>query len=165
MPITVRAGVTKDISVWLQFSFWQPILYLDHKETWPSYKERTGRWVGVTENIGDQLTYWILDEQSKQLVSRSVVRPLNNNRRVKQDPELTKESDPKAVRGQTFPSSGKTPYIPATDDNYRGASKLRYSNGDIEQHPYIRQFPLTKKVPYKEAKNIEHILPSKDKFS
>ena len=62
VPITVRTGVTKDISVWLHFSFWQPVLYLDHEETWPASKERTGRWVSVTENIGEQLTYWILDE-------------------------------------------------------------------------------------------------------
>lgn len=59
--ITVRTGVTKDISAWLQFSFLQPVLYLDHEEVWPASRERTGRWVGVTENIGDQLTYWILD--------------------------------------------------------------------------------------------------------
>ena len=56
VPITVRTGVTKDISAWLQFSFWQAVLYLDHEETWPASKERAGRWVGVTENIGDQLT-------------------------------------------------------------------------------------------------------------
>jgi len=48
-------------------------------------------------------------------------------------------------------------YVPAEDGNYRGASDLRYSNGDIEQHPYIRQFSRFKKVPYNEAKNMEHI--------
>ena len=114
----MRPGITKDISAWLQFSFWQAVLYLDHKETWPASKERAGRWVGVTENIGDQLTYWILDEQSKQLVSRNVVRPMNNNRRVKQDPELTKQGNFKAVKDQTF-ISDKTAYVPAKDDSYR----------------------------------------------
>ena len=53
VPITVRTGVTKDISAWLQYSFWQPVMYLDHKETQLASKERTGRWLGVTENIGD----------------------------------------------------------------------------------------------------------------
>ena len=39
VPITVRTGVTKDISAWLQFSFWQAVLYLDHEETWPASKK------------------------------------------------------------------------------------------------------------------------------
>ena len=116
IPITVRTGVTKDISAFLQFSFWQPVLYLDHEGVWPASKERTGRWVGVTENIGDQLTYWILDEQSKQLVARSVVRPLNNNRRVKQDPALTGEAINSLAKDHTFEDGGKLPYIPAEDD-------------------------------------------------
>ena len=98
------------------------------------------------------------------MVSRSVVRPLNNNRRVKQDPELTRGGDPDAIKDQTFADGGKAPYIPASDDTYKGTSELRYSNGNIEQHPYIRQFPRTKKLPYKEVKNMEHIPPSKDKY-
>ena len=119
---------------------------------------------GVTENIGDQITFWILDEQSKQLVSRSVVRPLNNNIRVEQDPEYTKVGDPDAVKDQTFVDCGKAPYNPAKDDTYRGASDLRYSNGNIKQQPYIRQFTRDKKVPYKEANNMELMPQSKDKL-
>lgn len=33
VPLTVRTGVTTDISAWLQFQFWQQVLYLDHEET------------------------------------------------------------------------------------------------------------------------------------
>jgi len=66
------------------------------------------------------------------LVSRDVVRPLNNNRKAKQDPDLTKVGDPKALKDQTFIDSGKVPYIPETDDTYRGALELSYSSGDIE---------------------------------
>ena len=74
-----KTGVTPDISVYLQFTFWQPILYLDHESNWPSSKERSGRWVGVAHNIGDALTFWILDDQNKQLLARSVVRPFCHN--------------------------------------------------------------------------------------
>jgi len=59
VPINVRTGVTEDISAWLPFHFWQPVLYLKYKEIRPASNERTGRWVGVTESIDDQLTYWI----------------------------------------------------------------------------------------------------------
>ena len=164
VPATIRTGVTKDISAWLQFSFWQLVLYLDHEEVWPASKERSGRWVGVTENIGDQLTYWILDEQSKQLLARSVVRPMNNNRRVKWDPNLTQEPVTQTKKDQTFKDGAGSLYIQAKDDTYRGASKLRYSNGSAEVNPYIRTFPWGKKVPYNQAPDLEPIPPSKDEF-
>jgi hypothetical protein len=57
MPHRMRHGVTPDISVYLQFTFWEPILYLDHESSWPESKERTGYWAGVAENVGDALTY------------------------------------------------------------------------------------------------------------
>src|SRR5688500_15443933 len=88
IPLQYKTGVTPDISVLLQFTFWQPILYLDHEEVWPSSKERAGRWVGVAHNIGDSLTYWILDDQIKQVLARSVVRPFCKNHRVKWDSSL-----------------------------------------------------------------------------
>ncbi|HYX14539.1 MAG TPA: hypothetical protein VE944_09245, partial [Nostoc sp.] len=87
-PMQYKTGVTPDISVFLQFTFWQPILYLDHESVWPSSKERAGRWVGVAHNIGDTLTYWILDDQTKQVLARSVVRPFCQNHRVKWDSSL-----------------------------------------------------------------------------
>ena len=68
-----------------------------------------------------------------------------------------------AVKDQTF-ISNETTYVPAKDDSYRGASKLRYSNGNIEQNPYIRQFPRVGKLPYKQVKDMEVVPPSKDKF-
>ena len=41
-PLQYRTGVTQDIHAYLQFTFWQPILYLDHEQSWPSSKERSG---------------------------------------------------------------------------------------------------------------------------
>ena len=87
-PYQKRNGVTPDISAYLQFQFWERVLYLDHEETWPSSKERTGYWVGVAHNIGDAMTYWIFDDQTKRLVARSVVRPFYSNKCVKWDPSL-----------------------------------------------------------------------------
>jgi hypothetical protein len=50
--------------------------------------ERSGRWLGVTLNIGDALTFWVLDDQSKQVLAQSVIRPLKFNNRVKWDPSF-----------------------------------------------------------------------------
>lgn len=78
-PPQCQQGVTLDISVFLQFTFWQPILYLDHKSAWSASKERSTRWIGVVHGIGDKLTFWILADQSKQDLARSVVQPFNQN--------------------------------------------------------------------------------------
>src|SRR5210317_1054222 len=89
-PEQRRHGVTPEILSFLQHRFWDPILYYDHEAAWPETKERSGRWVGLAENIGDVLTYWIIDDQSKQLLARSVVRPFWGNKRVKWDPDFVK---------------------------------------------------------------------------
>ena len=77
---------------------------------------------------------------------------------------MTKEGEPNAIKDQPSTDSGKAPYVPAANDTYKGASELKYFNGDMKLHPYNRQFPRAKKIPYKEARNMEHIPPSNHKF-
>ena len=89
-PHQKRHGTCPDISAFLQFSFWEPILYLDHEKSWSSSRERAGRWLGVAHNIGDTLTYFILDDQSKKILVRSVMRPLTKNVKVHWNPEFAK---------------------------------------------------------------------------
>jgi hypothetical protein len=69
IPKQYQTGITSDISAYLQFTFWQPVLYLDHEAEWPSSKERSGRWIGLAQRIGDLLTFWILDDQSKLILA------------------------------------------------------------------------------------------------
>ena len=128
-------------------------------------QERTGRWVGVTEHIGDQLTYWILDEQSKQLLARSVVRPLHSNRCVKFDPALDQRPKRTASNGgeiwpdhipknncdakpqhfvtedSTFTDAGELS-CDATKDQYKGPSSLRYFQNPATINPTIDQYPI-----------------------
>ena len=105
-PKQRRFGSTVDISAFLQFTFWQRVLYLDHEESFPHSKERTGYWVGVADNVGDSLTYWIYDDQAKRLFARSVVRPFNNNKRVKWDPAFASISPKNTAKigGDSLPS-------------------------------------------------------------
>ena len=42
----------------------------------------------MAHGIGDALTFWVLDDQAKQILARSVVRPDRHNLRVKWDPDL-----------------------------------------------------------------------------
>ena len=73
-PMEKGLGVTPDISPFLQFEWYEPVLFLNNNDGFPSTKERKGYWCGPTENVGDAMTYWILTDDTKQLIARSNVR-------------------------------------------------------------------------------------------
>jgi hypothetical protein len=74
-PTQVACGYIPDVSALLHFRWWEPVYYLDDDGHFPSdSKEKLGRWVGVAENIGDALTWWILTDDTKRVIPRSVVR-------------------------------------------------------------------------------------------
>ena len=50
-------GVTPDTSALLLFTFNECIYYLDAEILFPDSKEKTGPFVGITENVGDALTF------------------------------------------------------------------------------------------------------------
>src|SRR5687767_15242232 len=138
-PIQYQKGVTPDISVFLQFTFWQPILYLDHESHWPESKERSARWVGVAHNIGDALTFWVLDDQSKYLLARSVVRPFNQNLRVKWDPSLVhdQEKDTATHGGEIMPEKPLEDWELVDMDMSKQIQKRQRPQ---PQHPRINQY-------------------------
>ena len=74
-PLTKMYGTTIDTSAYLNFYFYQPVLYsIDNK--WPSESpEKSGRWMGVAHNVGDALTYKILTELfTIQLLDTKTIR-------------------------------------------------------------------------------------------
>ena len=75
IPHTIRHGDTADISAYLIFQFFEKVLYLDIESSFPSSTELPGYFVGVEENVGDKLTFRVLTEDTRQVISRSVVRP------------------------------------------------------------------------------------------
>jgi hypothetical protein len=90
IPREVRHGGLQDISAFLEYKFYEPILYLDSEESFPSSKEKAGWWVGVAHNVGDAMTFKILTRDTQQVVHRSVIRPAKDdkfkNKRVLVDP-------------------------------------------------------------------------------
>ena len=91
IPATARNGKTKDISRFLQFYFFEQVLYLDADDKLPNaFKsmERPGYMLGFSRNVGDELTFKILDNQTKRVVSVSVVQPYKDNKRVQFDPQV-----------------------------------------------------------------------------
>ena len=73
-PIEWLLGYTPDISVLLQFQFWEPVLYSKHDGKFPSDNtELMGRFVGVSEHVGHGMTYKILTEDDK-IITRARAR-------------------------------------------------------------------------------------------
>jgi len=75
-PYTLVWGETPDRSAFYEFEFYAPVIYLVPSETFPSNKQKPGRWLGVADNVGDVMTYYVIDVQSKKILVRSVVRPM-----------------------------------------------------------------------------------------
>lgn len=94
-------------------------------------KKCTGHWLGVAHNLGDSLTYWVLDYQSKQVLARSVVRPCYANHHVtKWDPALV---EPK------FTSHNGVYIIPDKQTQERSMDTSFDAYDEMEQNPEPRE--------------------------
>lgn len=76
-PLEAATNLKPDISAFLHYHWWQPVYFQAKGETFPTTKERMGRWLGVARNVGDALTYYVLAQDTKELVIRSVLRAAN----------------------------------------------------------------------------------------
>ena len=76
VPMGMLYGVSPDISILLIYTFYQPVFYATHNQSYPSAsEERAARWVGFGEHVGDALTHKLLDDDTKKILYRSAVRP------------------------------------------------------------------------------------------
>ena len=73
-PISVRHGYTTGISAFLQYQFWEQI-YFKVDENTPSSKEAPGHWMGVSETVGDLMTYDIWNHRTRKVIQCSAIRP------------------------------------------------------------------------------------------
>ena len=74
-PIEWLLGYTPDISVLLQFVFYQPVLYAMREPSFPEDStELVGRIVGISEDIGHGMTFKILIDDKGNTIDRAVVR-------------------------------------------------------------------------------------------
>ena len=72
-PIQAAFGITPDISIIFCFQFYQKVLYKDPSGTLPGGSEKSGRFVGFAENIGDALTFLIWTDNTQELIVRSEI--------------------------------------------------------------------------------------------
>jgi hypothetical protein len=98
-PAEWLLGYTPDISVLLQFEFWEPVYYAKYDPKFPSDgTECLGRFVGISEHVGHAMTFKILTEDRK-VIHRAVVRTatkggmFENKRAQAEAPNLSKGAD------------------------------------------------------------------------
>ena len=72
-PTEWLLGYTPDITVLLQFQFWEPVYYAKYNAKFPAdTTEVLGWFIGIAENVGSAMTFKILSEEGK-VIHRSVV--------------------------------------------------------------------------------------------
>jgi hypothetical protein len=57
----IKGGGTSDICHILMFYWFEPVLYMEQVSKFPQTTERIGYFVGFLDNIGDALTFEILN--------------------------------------------------------------------------------------------------------
>jgi hypothetical protein len=85
-PEQILTGQQPDISKFLHFSFFEPVYYQVHSNTFPSAaNEEQGWWVGVATHVGDALTYKIPTKQKKVIYRCAIwsaLDPSKHNQRL-----------------------------------------------------------------------------------
>ena len=73
-PLQKLTGQTQDTSALFVCSFYEPVYYDPHYDSFPSSSnEELGHWVGVADHVGDALTFKVLTP-SRKVIYRSVIR-------------------------------------------------------------------------------------------
>jgi hypothetical protein len=89
-----------NISPLLYFYFWEPVYFLmdESEQSFPGKsKELRGRWVGISEHIGNKMTYKIITDDTGEEICRSAIRTTQDTtlKKLREDPiELDKDLMP-----------------------------------------------------------------------
>jgi hypothetical protein len=68
-------GETPDISEWVDFEFYDPVWYYDHKKMdMVDSGKRLARWLGIAHRIGSDLCYWLLLPNGSVIAPRTTVQ-------------------------------------------------------------------------------------------
>ncbi len=88
-PMCNLTGSTTDISPLCCFAWWEPVYYkLDDSDFGTNSPEGRGRWVGIAENVGHVMTFKILTDDTRRVISRGRLRSALNpqERNLRLDP-------------------------------------------------------------------------------
>ena len=145
-PTQMACGYIPDVSALLHFRWWEPVYYLDDDGHFPSdSKEKAGRWVGVAEHVGDALTWWVLTDDTKQVIPRSVVRSALDTKQLNLR-AMSPSDDPLSILDDDNPTSldGEMAGERPTEDDTKSTPTI-LSTADIVLPPGFN--PAELKLP------------------
>jgi hypothetical protein len=70
-------GKTPDISEFAHFSWAEWVWYKESGKSFPEADVHLGKWMGVAEDVGQAMTYWVLTQKGT-IIARSSVAPLSD---------------------------------------------------------------------------------------
>ena len=153
IPLTVVIGQITDISPYLDFHFWQEVFV-----EVPGGGEQLAHWCGPSHKQGDFLTYFILVDDTQQLVTCSNVRtakdPLFPNRTQRPHPSNgdTRVPASKAVVSSIQDYYEEPVHLPAfSPDELLGMTIAKDEGGELIRAKVVR------KIMDRDAKNHDQI--------
>lgn len=155
-PFKLLTGQTPDISALLQYSFWEPVYYYCHEDkSFPSSSdERQGHWVGISESVGDALTYKILTDDTQKIIHRSAIRtaadPSSANLRALDEGDGEPSATPPTVFVKSRSDAAGSPSIKNMPgfkpDDLIGRTFLQQPEENGERH----RAQISKKITYED---------------
>jgi hypothetical protein len=140
-----------DISPLLYFYFWQPVYFLEDElqQSFPGKsKELRGRWVGISEHIGNKMTYKIITDDTGEEVCRSAIRsaldPTMKN--LREDP-ITIEEDPISLEDILSPTDAISNTIKSDAMKDVQGTHFRKPPTDTPTDSQILHFKQTSSAP------------------
>ena len=131
-PHEALYGQTPDISCLTRFQFWDEVYFPRHDPGFPSDTEEIkGRWVGFSKNVGNAMTWKVLNTETDRVLERSRVRPAALQRNLAAD-----ALSPDPTQG---PLPDATDINPLADDPDVPDDILRSAH---ESHPHEGRHPL-----------------------
>ena len=172
IPESVVKNEKTDISKFMHYHFWQEVFVESHKK---GQKEELARWCYPADNVGDELTWWVLLNDTETLVTRSNVRPARDPLypNLLQRPQTDDLREPKkeaATSGE--PQTSEFTTVPTKGPIYNMQDQFdvpvhlpRYSPEDLLGLTYLHELPdgqtvrakIVKKIHDNDAENHERI--------
>jgi hypothetical protein len=72
VPSEIVKGFTPNISDYTQFNWYQYVWIYDPTVQFPADARKLARWIGVTHDVGNPMTFWVLPQSCKVLARSSV---------------------------------------------------------------------------------------------
>ena len=120
VPLTKSYGVTPDIRILLLYTFYQPVFYATHNESFPSTSEVSAAfWVGFGEHVGNVLTHKLLNADTRKILYRSAMRHSDG---------LHPNKHPEPDGGESSKTSITIIHVKSRQDEDQSATKPMSSN-------------------------------------